>query len=146
MVADPSSPDAQAEVARRHKAAATTVIALFISTVLLSVLAFVARPYLEEKPPNLPLDFGVRITVLMLGLGAIVWRRNKFSAMRLQIAVLAEAIATIGFVTTIITGNQLYTYWSGAIAAVVLVYCYPTKSSWLKTTYRFTDPRFQQSS
>lgn len=167
MVADPSSPDAQAEVARRHKAAATTVIALFISTVLLSVLAFVARPYLEEKPPNLPLDFGVRIAVLMLGLGAIVWRRNKFSAMRLQdiaglqgvsglvrtletttiqIAVLAEAIATIGFVTTIITGNQLYTYWSGAIAAVVLVYCYPTKSSWQKTVYRFTDPRFQQSS
>lgn len=167
MVADPTSPEAQAEVARRHKAAATTVIALFISTVLLSVLAFVARPYLEEKPPNLPLDFGVRIVVLMLGLGAIVWRRNKFSAMRLQdiaglqgvsgllrtlekttiqIAILAEAIATIGFVTTIVTGNQLYTYWSGAIAAVVLVYCYPTKSSWLKTLSRFTDPRFQQTS
>lgn len=161
MVADPTSPDAQAEVARRHKAAATTVIALFITTILLSVLAFVARPYLEEKPPNLPLDFGVRIVVLMLGLGAIVWRRNKFSAMRLQditglagvsglirtlekttiqLAILAEAIATIGFVTTIVTGNELYTYWSGAIAAVVLVYCYPTKSSWLKTVNRFTRP------
>jgi hypothetical protein len=167
MVADPTSPEAQAEVARRHKAAATTVIALFVSTILLSILAFVAGPYLEEKPPNLPLDFGVRIAVLMLGLGAIVWRRNKFSAMRLQdiaglagvsglvrtlekttiqIAILAEAIATIGFVTTIVTGNQLYTYWSGAIAAVVLIYCYPTKSSWLKTTYRFTDPRFQETS
>ena len=167
MVADPTSPEAQAEVARKHKAAATTVIALFVSTILLSILAFVARPYLEEKPPNLPLDFGVRIAVLMLGLGAIVWRRNKFSAMRLadiaglegvsglvrtlekttiQLAILAESIATIGFVTTLITGNQLYTYWSGAIAAVVLVYCYPTKSSWLKTVYRFTDPRFQQTS
>ena len=167
MVADPTSPEAQAEVARRHKAAATTVIALFVSTILLSILAFVSRPYLEEKPPNYPLDWAVRLTVLMLGLGAIVWRRNKFSAMRLQdiaglqgvsglvrtlekttiqIAILAEAIATIGFVTTLVTGNQLYTYWSGAIAAVVLVYCYPTKSSWLKTVYRFTDPRFQQIS
>ena len=167
MVADPTSPEAQAEVARRHKAAATTVIALFVSTILLSILAFVSRPYLEEKPPNFPLDYAVRITVLMLGLGTIIWRRNKFSAMRLQdiaglqgvsglvrtlekttiqIAVLAEAIATIGFVTTLVTGNQLYTYWSGAIAAVVLVYCYPTKSSWLKTVYRFTDPRFQQIS
>ncbi|HSD47925.1 MAG TPA: hypothetical protein VLB87_14960, partial [Pyrinomonadaceae bacterium] len=64
----------------------------------------------------------------------------------IQLAILAESIATIGFVTTLITGNQLYTYWSGAIAAVVLVYCYPTKSSWLKTVYRFTDPRFQQTS
>src|SRR5688572_23394398 len=129
MVADPTSPEAQAEVARRHKAAATTVIALFVSTVLLSILAFVARPYLEEKPPNFPLDMGVRLTVLVLGLGAIVWRRNKFSSMRLQdiaglqgvsglvrplekttvqLAVLAEAIATIGFVTTIVTGNELY--------------------------------------
>ena len=167
MVADPTSPEAQAEVARRHKAAATTVIALFVSTILLSILAFVSRPYLEEKPPNYPLDWAVRLTVLMLGLGAIVWRRNKFSAMRLQdiaglqgvsglvrtlekttiqLAILAEAIATIGFVTTLVTGNQLYTYWSGAIAAVVLVYCYPTKSSWLKTVYRFTDPRFQEIS
>ena len=167
MVADPTSPEAQAEVARRHKAAATTVIALFVSTILLSILAFVSRPYLEEKPPNYPLDWAVRLTVLMLGLGAIVWRRNKFSAMRLQdiaglqgvsglvrtlekttiqLAILAEAIATIGFVTTLVTGNQLYTYWSGAIAAVVLVYCYPTKSSWLKTVYRFTDPRTQQIS
>jgi hypothetical protein len=98
----------------------------------------------------------------MLGLGAIVWRRTKFSAMRLQdiaglqgvsgliktlerttiqIAILAESIATIGFIVTLITGNELYTYWAGAIALVVLVYCYPTKSSWLRTLYRFTDRR-----
>ena len=157
---DPTSPEAQAELARRHKAAATTVAGLFIATVLLSVVAFVARPYLIEKPPNPPLDIAVRIIVLVLGLGAIAWRRNKFSAMRLQdiaglagvtglirtlekttiqIALLAEAVATIGFATTLLTGNELYTYWSGAIGAVVLVYCYPTKSSWLKTVYRFTE-------
>jgi hypothetical protein len=159
---DPTSPEAQAELARRHKAAATTVAGFFIATVLLSVVAFVARPYLIEKPPNPPLDIAVRIIVLVLGLGAIAWRRNKFSAMRLQdiaglegvqglvktlekttiqIALLAEAVATIGFVTTLVTGNELYTYWSGAIAAVVLVYCFPTKSSWLKTVYRFTERR-----
>jgi hypothetical protein len=164
---DPTSPEAQAELARKYKAAATTVAGLFISTVLLSVVAFVARPYLIEKPPNPPLDIAVRILVLVLGLGAIVWRRNKFSAMRLediaglqgvkgliktlekttvQIAVLAEGVATIGFITTLVTGNELYTYWSGAIAAVVLVYCFPTKSSWLRTIYRFTDRRAEQIS
>jgi hypothetical protein len=165
MSTDPTSPEAQAEVASRYKAAATTVGGLFISTVLLSVVAFVARPYLIEKPPNPPLDIAVRLLVLAFGLGAIVWRRNKFSAMRLQdiaglqgvsglvrtlekttiqIAVLAEAVATIGFITTLVTGNELYTYWSGAIAAVVLVYCFPTKASWLRTIYRFTDRRPEQ--
>jgi hypothetical protein len=162
MAVEPTSPEAQAELARRHKAAATTVAGLFIATVLLSVVAFVARPYLIEKPPNPPLDIAVRILVLVLGLGAIAWRRNKFSPMRLQdiaglqgvsgliktlerttvqLAVLAEAVATIGFITTVVTGNELYTYWSGAIAVVVLVYCFPTKSSWLRTVYRFTDRR-----
>lgn len=162
MAVEPSSPEAQAELARRHKAAATTVAGLFIATVLLSVVAFLARPYLSEKPPNPPLDIGVRIVVLVLGLGAIIWRRNKLSPMRLQdiaglqgfsglvralekvtiqMAILAESIATIGFIVTLLTGNELYTYWSGAIAAVVLVYCYPTKASWLRMAYYFTDRR-----
>jgi hypothetical protein len=106
----------------------------------------------------------VRILVLVLGLGTIIWRRNKLSPMRLQditglqgvsglvktlekvtiqMAILAESIATIGFVVTLVTGNELYTYWSGAIAAVVLVYCYPTKSSWLRMVYYFTDRRVE---
>jgi hypothetical protein len=164
MAVEPTSPEARAELARKHKAAATTVAGLFIATVLLSVVAFLARPYLIEKPPNPPLDIGVRIVVLVLGLGAIVWRRNKLSPMRLQdiaglqgvsglvrtlervtiqMAILAESIATLGFVVTLVTGNELYTYWSGAIAAVVLVYCYPTKTSWLRMVYYFTDRRTQ---
>lgn len=159
---DPKSPEAQAELARRHKAAATTVVGLLIATILFAVLALVARPYLVEKPPNLPLDWATRIVVLFLGLGAIAWRRNRFSAMRLQdiagiagvagliktlekttiqLALLAVAIAIIGFVVTVIQGNELYTYWSCAIAVVVLIYSFPTKSSWLKIVYYFTDPR-----
>jgi len=162
MALEPTSPEAQAELARRHKAAAVTVAGLLIATVLLSVVAFVARPYLIERPPNGSLDIATRIIVLFFGLGAVAWRRNRFSPMRLQdiaglagvtgliktlekttiqLAVLAEVIATIGFIVTLITGNELYTYWSCAIAAVVLVYCYPTRSSWLRTVYRFTDNR-----
>jgi len=157
---DPTSPEAQAELARKHKAAATTVAGLLVATILLSVVAFVARPYLIEKPPDRVLDMGVRIVVLMFGLGAIAWRRTKFSPMRLQdivglegvsglirtlekttiqVALFAETIAVIGFITTLLTGNHLYTYWAGAVGAVLLVYCYPGKTSWLKTIYRFTE-------
>lgn len=138
------------------------MLGLLVATILLAIVAFVSRPYLVEKPPNQPLDYATRLIVLFFGLGAIVWRRNRFSAMRLQdiagvsgvtgliktlekttlqLAILAVAIASIGLVVTLIQGNELYTYWSCAIAVVVLIYCYPTKSSWLKTVYYFTDPR-----
>lgn len=158
---DPISPEAQAELARRHKSAATTVLGLLVGVILLSIMAFVSRAYLELKPPNLYLDWATRLMVLFFGLGAVVWRRNRLSAMRLQditgvagvsgllktlekttlqLALLAAAIAVIGFGVTLIQGNELYTYWSCAIAIVVLIYCYPTKSSWLKTVRYFTDP------
>jgi peptidoglycan/LPS O-acetylase OafA/YrhL len=164
MAVDPTSPEAQADLARRHKAASVTVAGLLVATVLLSIVAFVARSYLVEKPPNVPLDYTTRLIVLFFGLGAIVWRRNRFSPMRLQdiaglqgvtglvktlekttiqLALMAVAIAVLGFVVTLISGNELYTYWSSAIAVVVLVYCYPSKSSWLKIVYYFTDPRTQ---
>jgi hypothetical protein len=156
---DPTSPEAQTELARRHKAAATTVLGLLVATVLLSVLAFLAKPYFTEKP-NVVLDMAVRIVILVLGLGAVVWRRTKFQTMRLQditglagvtgllktlekttiqLALLGAAIAIIGFIATLMTGKERYTYWAGAIAVIVFVYCYPTKQSWLRTLYRFTE-------
>ena len=155
-----TSPDAQAELTRRHKASATTVVGLLVATILLSIIAFLGRPYFRQQPPNPPLDIAVRIVILILGLGAVVWRRTKFAAMRLQditglqgptgllktlekttvqLALLGSSIAAIGFIATLITGNERYTYWSGAIAVIVFVYCYPTKSSWLRTLNRFTE-------
>ncbi|HEU4796507.1 MAG TPA: hypothetical protein VFT02_12800, partial [Pyrinomonadaceae bacterium] len=140
----------------------TTVLGLLVAVILLAIVAFVSRAYLELKPPNLSLDWATRLLVLFLGLGAIVWRRNRFSAMRLQdiagvagvsgliktlekttiqLALLAAAIAIIGFAVTLIQGNELYTYWSCAIAVVVLIYAFPTKTSWLKTVRYFTDPQ-----
>lgn len=156
---DPTSPEAQAELARRHKAAATTVLGLIVATVLLSVVAFLARPYFTANP-NVVLDMAVRILILVLGLGAVVWRRTKYQPMRLQdifglggvtallktlekttiqLALLGASIATIGFIATLMTGNERYTYWAGAIAVIVFIYCYPTKQSWLRALYRFSD-------
>ena len=156
---DPTSPEAQAELTRRHKAAATTVLGLLVATILLSIIAYLGRPYFTERP-NPSLDIAVRIVILIFGLGAVVWRRTKFQPMRLQdiaglagvtgllktlekttlqIALIGAAIAAIGFVSTLMTGNERYSYWSGAIAVVVFIYCYPTKSSWLRALYRFTE-------
>jgi len=154
-----TSPEAQAELARRHKAAATTVLGLLVATILLAVIAFLARPYYTERP-NVVVDMAVRIVILILGLGAVAWRRTKFQPMRLQdiaglsgvtgllqtlegttiqLALLGIAIALVGFIATLVTGNDRYTYWAGAIAVVVFVYCYPTRSSWLRTVYRFME-------
>jgi hypothetical protein len=147
-------------LARRHKSAATTVIGLLVATLLLSVIAFLGRPYFREQDDPV-LNIGVRIAVLMLGLGAIVWRRTKFQTMRLQditglqglsgllrtlekttvqIALIATAITVTGFVATLVSGNDTYTYLASAIAVVVLVYCYPTKSSWRRALDRFSKP------
>jgi hypothetical protein len=156
---DPTSPEAQAELARRHKAAATTVLGLIVATVLLAVVAFLARPYLTPQD-NSTINMAVRIVILFLGIGAVVWRRTKFQPMRLQnifglagvsgllktlerttiqLAVLGAAIASIGFISTLMTGNEWYTYLASAVAVLVFVYCYPTKSSWLRTLYRFAE-------
>lgn len=158
---DPTSPEAQAILARKHKAVARTVLGLLVATVLLSVVAFLGRGYFVEEP-NPSLDMAVRISVLVLGLGSVAWRRTKFSPMRLQdiaglqgplglikalekttlqLALLGAAIALIGFVATLTTGTDTYTYWAGAIAVIVFIYCYPTKSSWLRALYRFTTPQ-----
>jgi len=153
-----TAPEVQAELTGRHKHASTTVLSLLVATILLSIIAFLGRPYYTPRP-NTVLDMAVRLVILFLGLGAIAWRRNKFQAMRLQdivglegasgllrtlenttlqLALLGIGITIIGFVTTLVTGNDLYTYWASAIALVVLIYCYPTKSSWLRVLQRFT--------
>lgn len=156
---DPTSPEAQAELTRRHKSAATTVVGLLVATILLSVVAFLSDAYLTDKPnPNL--DIAVRIVILILGLCAVVWRRTKFQPMRLQdiaglggvsaliktlekttvqMALFGAAIAATGFIVTLMTGNERYSYWAGAIAVVILIYSYPTKTSWFRALYRFTE-------
>jgi hypothetical protein len=157
---DPNSPEAQAEVTRRHKAAATTVLGLIVATILLSIVAFLGQPYFREQPNNPPLNMAVYILFLIFGLGSIVWRRTKFAAARLQdiarlsgvtglvrtlekttlqLALMATAIVVLGFVTTLMTGTEDYTYRGGAIALVVLVFSYPKKSLWLRAVDRFTN-------
>lgn len=137
------------------------MVGLIVATILLSIVAFLSRPYLYEQA-NPPLELGMRITILVLGIGAVIWRRTKFAPMRLQdivglagpsgllktlekttlqMAMFGAAIAAVGFISTLAMGSENYTYWAGLIALIVFAYAYPRKSFWLKVLYWFTDPR-----
>ncbi len=151
-------PDAvEAELQRRHKAAATTVAGLLVASVLLAIVAYLSKPYLTQQN-NPSLDIALRITILIFGLGSVALRRTRFSTLRLQdigglagasgllrtlekttlqVALLGAAIALMGFVSTLVTGNDFYTYGATLVAVAVLLYCYPTRSSWRKALQQF---------
>jgi hypothetical protein len=153
----PASGNVQAELERRQKVAASTVAGLLIATVLLSVVSLLGKRFFRQQDEP-SLNVAVRIAIFTLGVGSVVWRRTKFSRMRLQdigalqgasglistlekttlqIAFLAAVIAAIGFISTLLTGNDFYTYGAGVIAVVVLLYCYPTKASWIRAVELF---------
>ena len=129
-----------------------------VATVLLSIVAYLSKPYLQEQA-NPPLEFAVQIVILVLGIGAVIWRRTKLATMRLQdiaglagpsgllktlekttiqMALLGAAIALAGFIATLAMGSEGYTYWAGVIALVVFLYSYPRKSFWLRIVDWFT--------
>lgn len=146
-----------AELARRHRSTTTTVWSLLIAVVLLAVLAFVCKKFLTQQV-NSSLDIAVRISILIFFLGAITLRRTKFAAMRLQdigalrgpsgllatlqkttlqVATIGAAIGIIGFVATLLTGNEFYTYVAAVAGVVVILYAYPVRGSWEQALQRF---------
>ena len=152
-----TSPEVQTELLRRHKSTKTTVLSLLIAVILLCVVAVVGKKFLTPRI-NPSLDMAVRISILIFGLGAITWRRTKFSPMRLQdigalngasgllatlqrttvqVAIIGIAIACIGFAGTLITASEYYTYVAGMVGAVVILYAYPVRSAWERAVERF---------
>lgn len=148
----------QSELTRRHKRTATTVLSLLVAVVLLCVLAFVSQKFLTQRN-NPSLHMPVLITILIFGLGAIAFRRTKFATMRLQdiaalegasgllislqrttlqVALIGTAVAVIGFVATVLMGDPSYTYRAGVVAAGVLLYGYPVRTSWEEAVRRFS--------
>lgn len=147
----------QDELHKRHKSAANLVLSLLVGVILLCVLAFVSKRFLTQQN-NPPLDILVRITILIFGLGSVALRRTRFAAMRLQdiaslkgapgllitlqrtttqVALLGAVIAIVGFVATLITGNDFYTYGAGLVSIAVLLYCYPVRRQWERALKRF---------
>ena len=140
----------QNELARRQRKASIVVIGFLILTLGLVAAAFWGAGFVY-RPGDPSMIWPLRIIILMLGLGAVVLRRTRFAAMRLkdiaavkgppallktlhdttiQLAFLGGAIALLGFVITIRTGDWFDMLRGAGVAVIVLIYGYPIKTSW----------------
>ena len=140
----------QNELVSRHRTATLVVAGFLILDVALVAIAFLAAERLF-RPGDRSIAMGLWIAVLVFGLGAFVIRRTRFAAMRLQdvaaikgvsgllktlqgttiqIACIGGAIALMGFVITILTGDWTNMLRAGGVSAIVLVYCFPFRSAW----------------
>lgn len=140
----------QGELERRHSAAANVVKAAGVFALLLMLVALsgVLAGAVRFDPTAAN---SLRLVVVFLGVGAIVFRRTRFSAMRLQdigalrgasgllstlytttviVALIAALIAVLGFLITVMTGAGTDMLYFGVIALAVLLYCYPRRAAW----------------
>lgn len=140
----------QGELERKHSAAVRVVGAVFVFTLLLVVLALsgTLAGTLRFNPMTAN---SIRFIIVFLGIGAVVFRRTRFSAMRLRdiaalrgtsgllhtlqtttviVALIGGVIALLGFVISIMTAAGTDMLYLGVIAVAVLLYCYPRRAAW----------------
>jgi len=125
---------------------------MFALTALLVVLAFTGvRPRLPQGMYNSTVNVVLWITILFLGLGAIVVRRARFAAVRLDaiaslrgptgllvtlqrttviVALVGGTIAVLGYLLALLTNDTTSMRNSAIIAIAVLFYCYPRRAAW----------------
>ncbi len=140
----------QVELARRHRTAAMVVGALLGLTIALVIIGFVSAESLH-RPGDPSLAMALWIAILIFGLGSFVLRRTRFQTMRLrdiaalrgmsgllaslqgttiQVAFIGGAIALMGFMVMIMTGNKYDMLRAGGVAIIVLLYAYPQRPAW----------------
>ena len=150
MTANPETENLQNELARRHRAAALTAGGFLVLAFLLLVIAYFGAASIY-RPGDPGLVMGLRIVIVVFGLGVFVLRRTRFAAMRLkdvaavkgpsgllktlqdttiQCASIGGAIALMGFIITIRTGDWTDMLRAAGVSAIVLIYCYPFRSAW----------------
>ena len=146
----PSSESLQNELVRRHRAATFDVVGFLVLDVVLLTIAFAAGERIF-RPGDRSLAMGLWIAVLVFGLGAFVIRRTKFAPMRLkdvaalkgltgllktlqdttiQIACIGGAIALMGFMITIRTGDWTDMLRAVGVSVIVLFYGFPFRNAW----------------
>ena len=128
-----------------------------MAILLLALAAYISKSFLRQQH-NPSLDIALRITILIFGLGSVALRRTRFATMRLQdigglagapgllrtlekttiqVALIGAAISAMGLISTLLTGNDFYTYGASLVAIFVMLYCFPTRSSWRRTLEQF---------
>lgn len=140
----------QTELARRHRSAALVVCGfLALTLALLAVAFFGSRFIYSDGSPSTAR--GLWIAILVFGLGAFVLRRTRFATLRLkdiaavkgtsallktlenttiQVACIGGAIALMGFMIAMMTGDWTDMLRAGGVSTIVLLYGYPFKSAW----------------
>jgi uncharacterized YccA/Bax inhibitor family protein len=152
------SKSVQDELTRRYRTTSIVVIGFLVLDVALMAIAFFAANALY-RPGDPSIVMGLWIAILVFGLGAFVIRRTRFAAMRLkdvaalrgvsgllktlqdttiQVASIGGAIALMGFVLTMLTGDWTNMLRSGGVAAIVLIYCFPFRSAWERVVIQLT--------
>ena len=130
------------ELSRRHRSATIFIVGFLALDLALLVLAYFAAEKLF-RPNDPSLIMGLWIAILVFGLGAFVLRRTRFAAMKLkdiaalkgmsgllkslhdttlQIAFIGGAIALMGFIVTILTGDWTSMLRAAGVSAIVLIY------------------------
>jgi len=146
------------ELRRRHRSAATVVVAFFILDVVLLAIAYFAGASLY-RTGDPSIITGLWISILVFGLGAFVLRRTRFATMRLkdiaalrgttgllktlqyttiQVATIGGAIALMGFAWAVLTHDWTNMLRAGGVAAIVLFYGYPFRSAWQRVVIQLT--------
>ena len=138
------------ELERRHSAAANVVklVGAFTLLLMLVALSGVLSSAVSFDPTAANT---LRFIIIFLGVGAIVFRRTRFSAMRLQdiaalrgasglletlqkttviVALIAALIAVLGLLISVMTGAGTDMLYLGVIAGAVLLYAYPRRAAW----------------
>ena len=131
---------------------------LALDLVLLLLAYFAAEKLFRPNDPSLIM--GLWIAILVFGLGAFVLRRTRFAAMRLkdiaalkgmsgllkslhdttiQIAFIGGAIALMGFIVTILTGDWTSMLRAAGVSAIVLIYGYPFRSAWERVARQLSE-------
>ncbi|MET0647087.1 MAG: hypothetical protein ABW208_10735 [Pyrinomonadaceae bacterium] len=147
------------ELERRHSAAANVVKLVGVFTLLLVLVALsgVLSGAVSFDPTAANT---LRFTIIFLGVGAIVFRRTRFSTMRLQdiaalrgasglletlqkttviVALIAALIAVLGLLISVMTGAGTDMLYLGVIAGAVLLYAYPRRAAWAAVVRALAD-------
>jgi FtsH-binding integral membrane protein len=139
------------ELTLRHRAAVRVVSLMFMLTLALAALALAVTPRLSVRFYDPVTARSLLFVILFIALGSIVFRRTKFSAMRLRdiaalrgarglletlqsttvyVALAGGVIAALGFAFTVMTGERTNAVYPAVIAVAVLAYCYPRRAAW----------------
>jgi hypothetical protein len=140
------------ELTRAHGKSRAVVQGLITFSLLLVVLAFAGvRFNLPQSLLDPNLYRALWIVILFCGLGAVVLRRVRLNAARLQdiaglygqsalvaslikttlfVALLGAAAVVLGFVAYLLSREPLDMLKAGVVAIAILLYAYPRRAAW----------------